>query len=68
MIKLDTPKQRLLFAVAFLWFAAWTVAYILSGIYTPYGFKPGGWFMFAVLPIIVVYCFLRAARWIRSGS
>ena len=72
MVKLETPKQRLFFAIACLWFIGWTIAYVMSGIYSPYGFKPDGWFMFAVLPILVAYGFYigvaRVSRWVRSGS
>jgi hypothetical protein len=71
MITLDTPQRRVWFAVACIWFLAWTAAYALSAM-TPAGFKPVGWFMFAVVPILAVWGlvsgFSRLRRWIKSGA
>ena len=71
MISLDTPKRRFWFAVACIWFLGWTAAYALSAM-TPAGFKPEGWLMFAVTPIVVVWGLAsgvsRLRQWIKSGT
>ncbi len=68
---LHTKKQRLWFVIASIWFIGWTLAYISSAAITPYGFKLGGWFMFAVLPIALIWISIvwikKVRDWVGSG-
>lgn len=66
-----TKKQRLWFTVSAFWFVGWTIAYIGSA-FSSVGFKPDGWFMFAVLPILIVWgvatVIIKLRGWINRGS
>lgn len=68
---LETKRQRIWFTFAAIWFCTWTLAYIGSA-FTPAGFKLGGWFMFAVFPIALVWGVVAGVgairRWIGQGQ
>ena len=68
---LETKRQRVWFVMAVIWVIGWTVAYVLGALVTPYGFKWDGWFMFALLPVILVWSTVftvaKIRAWIAQG-
>jgi hypothetical protein len=67
----ETKRQRLWFVVSAIWVLGWTGAYVLGAFITPYGFKWDGWFMFALLPVFLVWgsvsVFTKLKAWIGQG-
>lgn len=62
---LETKKKRFGFVVAAIWFSGWTIAYVDAMRLDSLGFKWDGWFMFSVLPILIVW---GVTTWIGKGD